>query len=160
MESIAKSISLDVSDIVSSPLSFSCGLPFLFVEISSLEKIKQAALNQGHWNNHISQCWAPQLYLFTKETALLDSDFHARMFAPALGISEDPATGSAAAALAGVISENFEKTDGNFTYVIEQGFEMGRPSIIEMSFTQKNQKIESVKIKGNAVIFSKGTINL
>lgn len=160
MESIAKSISLDVSDIVSSPVSFSCGLPFLFVQISSLEKIKQATLNQEHWNNHISQCCAPQLYLFTKETTLSDSDFHARMFAPALGITEDPATGSAAAALAGVISEGMEKNDGNFTYVIEQGFEMNRPSIIEMSFTQKNQKIESVKIKGNAVIFSKGTINL
>lgn len=160
MESIAKSISLDVSDIVSSPLSFSCGLPFLFVQISSLEKLKQATLNQEHWNNHISQCWAPQLYLFTKETVLSDSNFHARMFAPSLGITEDPATGSAAAALAGVISECFEKNDGNFTYVIEQGFEMNRPSIIEMSFTQKNQKIESVKIKGNAVIFSKGTINV
>jgi len=91
---------------------------------------------------------------------LSNSDFHARMFAPALGITEDPATGSAAAALAGVISDEMEKNDGNFTYVIEQGFEMNRPSIIEMSFTQKNQKIESVKIKGNAVIFSKGTINL
>jgi trans-2,3-dihydro-3-hydroxyanthranilate isomerase len=160
MESIAKSISLDVSDIVSSPLSFSCGLPFLFVQISSLEKLKQAVLNQEHWNSYISQCWASQLYMFTKETVLSNSDFHARMFAPALGITEDPATGSAAAALAGVISENFEKNDGYFTYVIEQGFEMNRPSIIEMSFTQKNQKIESVKIKGNAVIFSKGTINL
>ena len=44
--------------------------------------------------------------------------------------------------------------------MIEQGFEMNRPSIIEMSFTQKNQKIESVKIKVNAVIFSKGKIIL
>jgi len=159
-ESIAKAISLDTSDIVSTPASFSCGLPFLFVQISSLEKLKQAALNQEHWKNNISQCWAPQLYLFSKETEFPSSDFHARMFAPALGISEDPATGSAAAALAGIISENFERNDGNFTYVIEQGFEMNRPSIIEMSFTQKNQKIESVKIRGNAVIFSKGEINL
>jgi trans-2,3-dihydro-3-hydroxyanthranilate isomerase len=159
-DSIAKAISLDTSDIASTPASFSCGLPFLFVQISSLEKLKQAALNQKHWKNNISQCWAPQLYLFSKETELSSSDFHARMFAPALGITEDPATGSAAAALAGVISENFEKNDGKFTYVIEQGFEMNRPSIIEMSFTQKNQKIESVQIRGNAEIFSKGTINL
>ena len=159
-ELIAKVISLHISDIVSTPASFSCGLPFLFVEISSLEKLKQAVLNQEHWKDNISQCWAPQLYLFSKETEFPSSDFHARMFAPALGITEDPATGSAAAALAGVISENFERNDGDFTYVIEQGFEMNRPSIIEMSFTQKNHKIESVKIKGNAVIFSKGTINL
>jgi len=162
IEEIAKAISLDVSDIISteSPLSFSCGLPFLFVPIISLEKLKQATLNHEEWKNHISQSWAPQLYLFTKETKLPNSDFHARMFAPALGISEDPATGSAAAALAGYISEYMEKNDGTFTFVVEQGFEINRPSIIEMSFTQKNHKIESVKIKGNAVIFTEGKIIL
>ncbi len=162
LEEIAKVVSLDISDIVptENPLSFSCGLPFLFVPITSLEKLKRAALNQEQWKNHISQSWAPQLYLFTKETELSNSNFHARMFAPALGISEDPATGSAAAALAGFISEYMEKNDGTFTYVIEQGFEINRPSIIEMSFTQKNHKIESVKIRGNAVIFSEGKIIL
>jgi trans-2,3-dihydro-3-hydroxyanthranilate isomerase len=162
IEEIVKAVSLDISDIVSNetPLSFSCGLPFLFVPINSLEKLKQASLNQEHWKKHISQTWSPQIYLFTKETELPTSDFHARMFAPALGISEDPATGSAAAALAGYISEYLEKKDGTFTYVIEQGFEIKRPSIIEMSFRQKNQKIESVKIRGDAVIFSEGTIIL
>ena len=162
IENIAKAVSLDVSDIITteSPLSFSCGLPFLFIPITSLEKLKQATLNQETWQNHISQSWAPQLYLFTKETELSNSDFHARMFAPSLGISEDPATGSAAAALAGFISEYMEKNDGTFSYVIEQGFEINRPSIIEMSFVQKNHKIESVKIRGNAVIFSDGKIIL
>jgi len=161
-EEIAKAVSLDVSDFVptQNPLSFSCGLPFLFVPIISLEKLKRATLNQEHWENYISQSWAPQIYLFTKETQLSTSDFHARMFAPALGISEDPATGSAVAALAGYISEYIEKNDGTFTYVVEQGFEINRPSIIEMSYTQKNQKIESVKIKGNAVIFSEGHIDI
>ena len=62
------------------------------------------------------------------------------MFAPNLGISEDPATGSAVAALSGYISQCLEKNDGTFTFVIEQGFEINRPSMIEMSFTQKNQK--------------------
>ena len=162
IDEIAKAVSLDVLDLVPSenPLSFSCGLPFLFVQITSIEKLKQATLNQEHWKNHISQSWAPQIYLFTKETQLPTSNFHARMFAPALGISEDPATGSAAAALAGYISEYMEKNDGSFSYVIEQGFEINRPSIIEMSFTQKNHKIESIKIRGNAVILSEGKIIL
>ena len=162
MYGIAKAISLNVSDFISTenPLSFSCGLPFLFVSINSLEKLKQATLNYDQWKNHISQSWAQQLYLFTTETELPNSNFHARMFAPALGISEDPATGSAVAALAGYISEYMEKNDGTFTYVVEQGFEINRPSIIEMSFTQKNHKIESVKIRGNAVIFSEGKIIL
>ena len=161
VEKIASAISLTESDIVSSfePISFSCGLPFLFVQVTSLEKVKQASLNQESWKNNISQSGAPQIYLFSTETEH-KSDFHARMFAPALGISEDPATGSAAAALAGYISKYLEKQDGEFSYVIEQGFEINRPSIIEMTFSQKNSKIESVKIKGNAVIFSEGKISI
>lgn len=82
------------------------------------------------------------------------------MFAPGLGIVEDPATGSAAVALSGYISKFLEKNDGEFSFVVEQGFEIDRPSIIEMSFSQKNRKIESVKVKGNAVIFSEGKIVL
>ena len=162
VEKIASAISLTESDIVSSfePISFSCGLPFLFVQIVSLEKLKQASLNQEAWKNHISQSGAPQIYLFSTETERDSSNFHARMFAPALGISEDPATGSAAAALAGYISKYLEKQDGEFSHVIEQGFEINRPSIIEMTFSQKNNQIESVKIKGNAVIFSEGKISI
>ena len=162
IEKIAQVISLDVSDIIATenPTSFSCGLPFLFVQISSIEKLRQASLNLEHWKNYLSDTWAPQIYLFTRETEISSSHFHARMFAPALGITEDPATGSAVAALAGHISENIEKRDGTFNYVVEQGFEINRPSIIEMSFTQKNQKIESVKIRGNAVIFSEGKISI
>ena len=160
IEGIAKAISLEPLDIEQTPLSYSCGLPFLFVPIVSLDKLEHAALNQEAWEKYISKSWAPQIFLFTRQTIHATSDFHARMFAPALGISEDPATGSAAAALAGFISENIEKNDGTFTFTIEQGFEINRPSIIEMVFTQKNNKMESIKIKGNAVIFSEGTITL
>lgn len=162
LEKIAKSISLKISDIVSSkgPASFSCGLPFLFIPIISMEKIKQARINHEEWEKNISKTWAPQLYLFTDQTEFEKSNFHARMFAPGLGIPEDPATGSAAAALAGYISKYLQKNDGEFSFIVEQGFEIKRPSIIEMSFSQKNQKIESVKVKGNAVIFSRGTISV
>jgi trans-2,3-dihydro-3-hydroxyanthranilate isomerase len=128
--------------------------------VLSLEKIKQANLNHDEWKKQISKSDAPQLFLFTNETENPDYNFHARMFAPALGISEDPATGSAVAALSGYISKFLENKDGEFSYVIEQGFEINRPSIIEMSFSQKDQKIESVKIIGNAVIFSEGKISL
>ena len=159
LEQISKVVSLEPNDI-SQPIAFSCGLPFLFIPVRSLEKIKQANLNHDEWKKQISNSDAPQLFLFTTETENSNYDFHARMFAPALGISEDPATGSAVAALSGYISKFLEKNDGKFSYVVEQGFEIKRPSIIEMSFSQKNQKIESVKIIGKAVIFSEGKISL
>ena len=166
---VAQVISLDVSDIDSLEkcVSFSCGVPYLFIPIKRLEKLEQATLNQEIWKKHFANFWAPQLYLFSKETVLPDSDFHARMFAPGLGVAEDSATGSAAAALAGYISHNYTENNGDdssstseSSFVIEQGFEMDRPSIINMSFSQKNQQVQHVKIKGNAVIFSKGKINL
>lgn len=162
IDKIAKIISLDVSDIDQTlgPLSFSCGLPFLIVQINSLEKIERASLNLEQWKNHLSQTWAPQIFLFTKQTKFPDSSFHARMFAPGLGISEDPATGSAVAALAGYVFESTEKKDGVSTFVVEQGFEIKRPSLIEMSFTSKKSKIDSIRISGNAVIFSEGQITL
>jgi predicted PhzF superfamily epimerase YddE/YHI9 len=56
------------------------------------------------------------------------------------------------AALVGFIFECMEKTDGTFTYVVEQGFGIYRPSTIEILFTQKKSKIESIKIRGNTVI--------
>jgi len=161
LEIVAKSISLEPTDIVSTgPASFSCGLPFLFIPIISKEKLKLASINLDEWEKNISKTWAPQLYLFTNQTEFDNSDFHARMFAPGLGISEDPATGSAVAALSGYISKHLQKNDGKFSFVVEQGFEIGRPSIIEMSFSHKSQKIESVKVKGNAVISSKGKMDL
>ena len=159
LEQISKVISLEPTDVLQ-PIAFSCGLPFLFIPVLSLEKIKKASLNHDEWKKQISDLHVHHLFLFTAETENPEYDFHARMFAPALGISEDPATGSAVAALSGYISKFLEKNNGEFTYVVEQGFEINRPSIIEMSFSQKNQKIESVKIKGNAVIFSEGKISL
>ena len=66
------------------------------------------------------------------ETKGHDNHFRARMFAPDAGIPEDPATGSAVACLAGALIEFDEILDGLHTCRIEQGVEMGRPSLITL----------------------------
>ena len=84
---------------------------------------------------------------------------HARMFAPAFGIVEDPATGGAASALAGYLCE-LEGRDGNFRWQIEQGFEMGRPSLIELEADKSGGRITAVRVGGRSVLMSEGWIHL
>ena len=80
------------------------------------------------------------------------------MFAPDSGIMEDPATGSAAAAIAAMIAQFDELHDGEHRRVIEQGYEMGRPSLIEIEIEIENRKITNVRIGGHAVTVASGQI--
>jgi trans-2,3-dihydro-3-hydroxyanthranilate isomerase len=86
------------------------------------------------------------------------TDFRARMFAPDLGVGEDPATGSAVAAFAGALMAFEEPPDGEHSVVIEQGFEMGRPSLIALSLTVQGEALVSAEIGGSAVIVMNGTL--
>ena len=161
-EQIAQAVSLESSDIdlKHQPKAFSCGLPFLFVPIVSLSKLKKASINHEKWKKYLSSYWAPQLFLFTPEMERPTSDFHARMFAPALGIPEDPATGSAVAAMSGYLAKLEKYQDDSFSFVIEQGFEMGRPSILELSFTSSLGEVNKVEVKGKAIVVSQGEIEV
>ena len=80
------------------------------------------------------------------------------MFAPTMGIVEDPATGSAVAAFAGLLVRSAGLPDGDHAPVIEQGYEMGRPSLIHLSLTVWKGALTSASIGGDAVIVTQGTI--
>ena len=82
------------------------------------------------------------------------------MFAPALGVPEDPATGSAAAALAGVVHRFDALPDGTHRRTIEQGFEMGRPSFISLALQIGRGRLENVRIGGHAVRVATGQITV
>jgi trans-2,3-dihydro-3-hydroxyanthranilate isomerase len=80
------------------------------------------------------------------------------MFAPGLGIREDAATGAAAAAFAGVVMEIAHPGDGEHRFTIEQGYEMGRPSQIELCMTVNGGVLARATIGGGAIIVSDGHI--
>jgi trans-2,3-dihydro-3-hydroxyanthranilate isomerase len=82
------------------------------------------------------------------------------MFAPHNGIPEDPATGSAAAAFAGVVHRFDALPDGSHKRIIEQGFEMGRPSLMELSMDIEGGKLHAVRIGGHAVRVAQGRIEV
>lgn len=88
------------------------------------------------------------------------ADWRARMFAPAVGVEEDPATGSAAASLAGALLEFDSPGDGVHDVVIRQGVEMGRPSRLGLQLTVAEGVLSHAELVGEAVIVSEGKLRL
>lgn len=82
------------------------------------------------------------------------------MFAPAMGIAEDPATGAAAAALGGYMGALDDAENGTLRWRLEQGFEMGRPSILEVEADKRNGEIAAVRVGGAAVLVSDGVMRI
>ena len=159
-EAVAAALGLRPADIgfdVHRPSVWSSGSPFTFVPVASLEAIGRASPNPALFPLTFSGV-RPAAYLYTKEVMREGSDVHARMFAPGLGITEDPATGSAAAAFAGVAALFEQPEDGDHLLVIEQGFEMGRPSIIHLRLLIQGAALVGAAVGGAAVRVSQGTI--
>jgi trans-2,3-dihydro-3-hydroxyanthranilate isomerase len=137
------------------PARWSAGVPVTFVPLARLDTIRGlrpdaeklvAALGEG------------PVYAFCGEGEEAGHTFHARMFAPAMGVREDPATGAAAAALAGLLAAHGGYRDGEHAVVIEQGYEMGRPSLIRLAMTLRSGRLAAASIAGDAVVVTEGTI--
>src|SRR5690349_4128530 len=133
--SIAAALSLDASDIQReryAPSHWSAGLPYPCILLRSLDAVRRAHPEPAKFNAVFAgNGGRGNVFLLCEQTVEPGHDFHARMFAPILGIPEDPATGSAVAAFAGMYAAATRPADGRHRLVIEQGYEMGRPSLIE-----------------------------
>jgi trans-2,3-dihydro-3-hydroxyanthranilate isomerase len=140
------------------PAKLTAGLPYIFVPVRGLTAIGKATPDLGRWEAIAGATGA--VYAYCRETQHSSSHFHARMFDPGHGIVEDPATGSAAAAFAGVVHRFDAPRDGAHKRVIEQGFEMGRPSLITLSLVVTQGKLSTVRIGGHAVRVTAGTIEV
>jgi trans-2,3-dihydro-3-hydroxyanthranilate isomerase len=139
---------------------FSAGLAFTFVPVASLEAIARAEVLPQHWAAAFGSARSGMVFLYCRETVHTTSSFHARMFAPGAGIAEDPATGSAAAAFAGVVHRFDVLPDGTHKRIIEQGYEMGRPSEITLAVEVDAGKLVAVRIGGSAVRVAEGRITV
>ncbi len=159
---IAAALGLEPEDIGCDrhfPMVWSAGLGFTFVPVKSAEAAARARPLMEHWHKAIGPGDHPNAFVYTRETVHEGSAFHARMFAPSLGVMEDPATGSAVAAFAGVVAHFDHPPDGNHTFVIEQGFEMARPSLITLGLDMEDGQLVDASIGGAAVMVAQGTID-
>jgi trans-2,3-dihydro-3-hydroxyanthranilate isomerase len=138
------------------PTKYSAGNAFAFIPIASLEAIAKARVSPQHWEAMEGQ----SAFLYCRQTVHTGSAFHARMFAPDHGITEDPATGSAVAAFAAVVHRFDTLTDGVHKRIIEQGYEMGRASEIALSLGVEGGRLASARIGGHAVRVLEGRIDV
>jgi trans-2,3-dihydro-3-hydroxyanthranilate isomerase len=141
------------------PEMVSCGLPFFIVPVRDLAALGRARLDATAWEQHLEHAWARQLYPITPRPAESGCDVRARMYGSGVGIAEDPATGSAAAALGAYLGRRAGR-DGTHVWRIEQGVEMGRPSLIQAEADVKGGAVSAVRVGGRAVAVARGTLTL
>lgn len=161
-QEIAELLSLNLSDIATGPLqteAVSCGVPFLMAALASRDAVSRAKLDRSEWERILAGSWAKEVFLFDASAVSGGVPIRARMFAPDLGVGEDPATGSAGACLAAYLAKR--ATDGAaLAWTVEQGFEMGRPSILSLSAEKMGGKIGAVRVAGESVLVSEGTLRV
>ena len=140
--------------------AWSCGVPFLFVPVRDRAVLARARIAMEAWQRHVSGYWAGEIFVFVMNGGGgADAPaLSARMFVPGLGIAEDPATGGAAAALAGYLCQDAAGASGTRRWVVEQGVDMGRPSRLEVEADLADGEIRSVRVGGRCVMVSKGEI--
>jgi len=101
------------------------------------------------------------VYLFSREAGTDSANVYSRMFAPSLGISEDPATGSASGPLgAYLLRHGVITADGARRLVNLQGVKMQRPSLIHIALEVAGTTITRVRVGGTAVLVAEGTLNV
>jgi trans-2,3-dihydro-3-hydroxyanthranilate isomerase len=138
---------------------YSAGVPFAFVPVASRAVLAKINVDRGAWLEAFVEDGRVPAFVYCNQPLSRAHHFRARMFATAFGIAEDPATGSAAAAFAGVIQRFGTPADGSHTFIIEQGFEMGRPSLITLGLDFTAGKITAGSIGGSAVILMQGILD-
>ena len=145
------------------PCIVSVGIPFAIAELRDLDALAAARPNASafaeagkqHW--HRGDRFAAFVYVRTGKGI---AHLRARMFAPLNNIPEDPATGSAAAALAAYLAGLDPRPDAVFNIAIDQGVEMGRPSAIRIEVRKVAGRVESVRVSGRCVPMMQGTLVL
>ena len=164
-EAIAQMLSLEpATHDVTLPLEVvSCGVPFLFVPIKSLEAMRALRFRLDIWERVLRDFAAPHVFVFTQEVMRPASTVHSRMFAPAMGIAEDPATGAASGPLGCyLVRHGFVRPAGmGISHMIsEQVFELGRPSLVQVKIEHDGKRITGVYVGGQCYVMGKGWITL
>lgn len=163
LEQLAALLSLEVGDLLLGeygPQAVSCGVPFLFLPLRDREALARVRLDRQRWQDLLADFWAPSLYLFCADGERSGVDWRARMFAPAMGIEEDPATGSAATALAGYLGSRHAAASGQLRWLVEQGVEMGRPSLLQVEADKVEGTLGAIRVGGASVLVSEGTMEI
>lgn len=153
----ARVLGLDEAMVVDTAV-WNAGVPFLIVRLADKGAVDGAQVDVGAWKRDLSGGEGANLFIVAPDGTDPQGRpiWHARMFAPAMGIIEDPATGAAACAFAGSLAADLP--DGSHRVLIRQGVAMGRPSILELGLAIDGGALTSATLGGHAVIVGEGAM--
>ena len=164
VERIATCLGLSVGDMSTDrhrPVACSVGLPFVFVELATREALGRASPDLRAFRATMPVGDADAIWCYTRDvpTGEAGFDVQARMFSPLDGVGEDPATGSATAAAAGLWAALSTEADADLSYRVGQGVDMGRPSLLLPRAVKRGGAVVSVHVAGHAVEVMRGTLD-
>ncbi len=139
----------------------SCGVPFLFVPLTTRAAVDSASMQRDRFDRFRAETktQAHGVFLFSSQSGSDKATVYSRMFAPDLGVIEDPATGSASGPLGCYLVRHKVVTPEKAGAILSlQGVKMGRPSHVHISIGVEHEEITSVRVGGEAVVAGEGTL--
>jgi trans-2,3-dihydro-3-hydroxyanthranilate isomerase len=158
---VAEACGLEPGDVETrhhQPCVAGCGTAFIFAEVKTRRALEAAQPRSDVFARHFPVDGATGIHLYLRDGG--EVDIRSRMFAPLHGVPEDPATGSANVALAGLLASLDAKSDLSLSLRIAQGIEMGRPSLLEASAEKRGGTVIETQIGGRCVPVMAGTISI
>lgn len=141
----------------------STGLPFIIVPLKNLAALQQASVDRTALFKLVETTEAKAILIFSPETRNLDNQLSVRVFVePLAGVVEDPATGSANGCLAAYLVQHSyfghssdAKRGASIDIRVEQGYEIGRPSLLMLRAKKENEAFE-ISVGGKVILVAKG----
>ena len=154
---LADMLQLAVDEVAAPAEVWSCGVPYLVTHVASSDALMRAQLDLTRWREALAGFVTHEVYPIAQ---IDQSTWQVRMFAPGAGVAEDPATGSAAAALAGWLVRQGPSQSGTRCWTVLQGEAVNRPSRIELEADVADGVVQAVRVGGASVMVSEGGLRL
>jgi trans-2,3-dihydro-3-hydroxyanthranilate isomerase len=142
------------------PMMVSCGFPYLVVPLTSYRAVRDARFDLSIWGQTTAPATSAQeILLFSNQTANSAAKFHARLVGPRIGVGEDPPIGSSIPAFTSYLCAQSNARRGSYRFAVDRGTEETRLSLLHIEIDNKGGNQLTVRVGGQAVMVSKGTIN-
>lgn len=159
---LAALLSIDESDIdthVFQTRLVSIDLPYLILPLASQAAVRKARFDMKAWSQSSAPAMAAQeILLFSNKTDNADTDFHARLLGPSIGVHEDPPIGSAMPCFTGYLGSHDAIREGTYTFIIDRGTVATRRSVLAIEMDNHNDRATTLRVGGNVVLVSKSTL--
>lgn len=161
-EQIAEVLSLIEADIDNkkfNPLLIYSDQSYLIVPVKTYSAVRAAKFNFTAWGRSMAPaCMANEILLFSTQTDISHSNFHARLLGPNIGIHEDPPIASAMPAFAGYLCAHEHIKQGTHTFVIDRGSLDKRKSVLNIEMDNKQEETLTIRVGGPATITGEGIL--